>query len=314
MFVTNSISAVLTMLTLISAGVLAAKLGFINNETEVKLSNLALNFSVPCLLFISCLKYINQELISGLGMIILVPALIIIFGYVLAIAVGKIFRVPPENFGLFCVMFSMSNAIFIGLPVCLLIFGEEALPLVATYFPFNALIFWTIGALGIAADAGKKEKFKLSSLKKMLSPPLLGAFFGGAFALIGIPLPTFLSDAMSYMGGLTTPIACLLVGCTVANMGKGMLKLTKEGRLTLVGRFIVSPAIALGLCLLLKAPALVTNVYTLEAAMPVMSQCMLLARSNGANHRLAAQMIAVTAVLAMIYVPGLVFLLSRVVL
>ena len=313
MVVANSISAVLTMLTIISVGILAARLGFINQETEVKLSNLTLNFSVPCLLFISCLKYINQELVAALGFILLVPALIIIFGYLLAIAIGKMFRVPRESFGLFCVMFSMSNAIFIGLPVCLMIFGEEALPLVAMYFPFNALLFWTVGAAGIAADAGKKEKPGVQAVKKMLSPPLLGAFFGAVFALLGIPLPAFLTDAMGYLGGLTTPVACILVGCTVANMGKGMLKLTKEGGLTLAGRFLVSPAIALGLCLLFKAPVLVTNVFTLEAAMPVMSQCMLLARSNGANHRLAAQMIAVTAVIAMLYVPGLVFLLSRVV-
>ncbi|MCL2718406.1 MAG: AEC family transporter [Lachnospiraceae bacterium] len=313
MYIANSIQAVLTMLTLISLGILAAKLGFVGEETEVKLSKLTLNFSVPCLLFVSCLKYISRELVSELGFILLIPVLIILIGYLLAIGVGKLFRIPRENFGLFCVMFSMSNAIFIGLPICLMIFGEEALPLVAAYFPFNALLFWTIGAVGIAADAGKKEKLGLNAVKKILTPPLLGAFFGAVFALIGISLPVFLTDAMSYMGSLTTPVACILVGCTVKKMGKDMFKISKEGNLTLIGRFIVSPAIALGLCLFFQAPALVTNVFTLEAAMPVMSQSMLLSRSYGANHRLAAQMIAVTAVITMFYVPGLIFLLSRVV-
>ena len=300
------------MLIIIGVGFLAAKLGFVEEETEVKLSKLTLNFSVPCLLFVSCLNHINRELILELGFLLLIPALIILSGYLISIAVGKLFRIKRANFGLFCVMFSMSNAIFIGLPICLMIFGEEALPLVAAYFPFNALLFWTIGAAGIAVDVGKKEKLRLAAVKQVFSPPLIGAIFGAIFALASIPLPLFLVDAMRYLGNLTTPIACILVGCTVFNMGKGMLHLTREGKLTLVGRFIVSPLIALGLCLIFKAPAMVTNVFTLEAAMPVMSQCMLLARSKGANHRLAAQMVAVTAVVAMLYVPGLVFLLVTV--
>ena len=311
MYLTNSFSAVLTMLTLISLGVLTSKLGFVDDQTEVRLSKLTLNFSVPCLLFVSCLKYISREMVSELGFSLLIPALIIIIGYIIAIAVAKLFRIPRENFGLFCVMFSMSNAIFIGLPINLMIFGQEALPLVAAYFPFNVFLFWTIGAIGIAADVGIKEKPGLGTLKKLLTPPLVGAILGSAFALIGIPLPGFLTDAMSYMGALTTPVASILVGCTVAKMGKEMFKLSKEGKLTLLGRFVVSPAIAISLCLLFGAPFLATNVFVLESAMPVMNQGMLLARSYNANHRLAAQMIAVTTVITMLYVPGLVFLLSK---
>ncbi|MCL2050788.1 MAG: AEC family transporter [Lachnospiraceae bacterium] len=314
MYVANSIEAVLTMLTLISLGILAARLKFVGAEMEVKLSKLVLNFAVPCLLFVSCLNYLSRELVKELGFILLVPALIILGGYLIAMIVGKIFKIPRANFGLFCVMFSMSNAIFIGLPICLMIFGEEALPFVAAYFPFNALLFWTLGAMGIAADVGKKEKLGFNTVKKLLTPPLLGALFGAVFALAGLKLPSFLTSAMGYMGSLVTPVACLLVGCTVFKMGKEMFKPSKELGLTLVGRFIISPAIALGLCLLLRAPALVTNVFTLEAAMPVMSQSMLFALSYGANHRLGAQMIAVTTMVAIFYVPGLVFLLSKVVL
>ena len=112
------------MLLCIGAGILAEKLGFIDEGTETKLSKFTLSFSVPCLLFLNCQTYMSRALFSELGLALLVPALTILLSWVLAVAVGKLFRVRRENFGLFCVMFSMSNTIFIGLPVCLTIFGD----------------------------------------------------------------------------------------------------------------------------------------------------------------------------------------------
>ena len=90
------------------------------------------------------------------------------------------------------------------------------------------------------------------------------------------------------------------------------MKLGREGWLTLLGRFIVTPAIGFGFCLLFATSLNVTQVFTTVAAMPVMSQSMLLARAYGANHKLAAQMIAVTTLLGILYVPLLMLVLDRV--
>ncbi|MDR1735308.1 MAG: AEC family transporter, partial [Oscillospiraceae bacterium] len=213
--VASAFSGVLTLLLLIGAGILAVKLGYISEETETKLSKFTLHFSVPCLLFLNCLTYISRELISEYGLILLVPFLIMLIGYGLSLAVGKLAKIPRENFGLFCVMFSLSNTIFIGLPVCTAIFGDQALPLVAAYFPFNTLMFWTLGAMGLAKDGGAKFKPGLGTVKTVLSPPLIGALLGAAFALLEIgELPGFITEGIRYMGNLTTPVACILAGCT----------------------------------------------------------------------------------------------------
>jgi predicted permease len=166
--------------------------------------------------------------------------------------------------------------------------------------------------MGLAADSGRKLRFGPDTVKKILSPPLLGALLGAAFALTGVNLPGFLTDAVTYMGSITTPVACVLAGCTISRMGLDVVKIPREGWLTFAGRFVFGPLISLGLCLFANAPALVTRVFTVESAMPVMSQSMLLALTYNANHRLAAQMITLTTVVGLLYVPLLVFVLERV--
>jgi predicted permease len=310
MLVTNAISSVITLLICIAAGTIAGKLNYINEETERRLSKLTLHFSVPCLLFFNCQQYLSPELIKELGGYLLLPGLTILISYTLAIAVAKLFRIKRENFGLFCVMFGLSNAIFIGLPVCLAIFGEESMPLVAAYFPFNTVVFWTLGAMGLAADGGVKLKPGWATIKQVFSPPLIGTILGAFFALIEITPPVFLMDALRYLGNITIPAALILAGCTLSRMGKGMLKIPKEGWLTIAGRFIIGPLIALGICLLAGAPQLATRVYVVEAAMPVMGQAMLLARAYNANYRLTAQMITLTTLLGLLYIPFLIYFLE----
>ncbi|MDR2547627.1 MAG: AEC family transporter [Lachnospiraceae bacterium] len=311
MLVANALQAVLTMALIIGVGVAAVRFGYISEDMEVRISKFVLHFCVPCLLFVSCLNYISREMVSDLGVVLLIPLFSISLCYGVAVLVGKLFRVPRENFGLFCIMFSMSNVIFIGMPLSMMIFGEEALPLIAAYFPFNTLLFWTLGAYGMAGDTGEKYKLlSMETLKKIFSPPLLGAIAGVTAALVGITPPTAIIDAMGHIGSVTTPFACILVGCTLCRMGKDVIKVPREGWLAMIGRYMVAPAIVFALGMLMGAPVFVSQVFMTVAVMPVMSQSMLIARVYKGNYQMAAQMIAVTTMLCFIYIPLLMAVIS----
>ena len=54
--------------------------------------------------------------------------------------------------GTFASMFTLSNTIFIGLPVNFVLFGEGSLPYVLLNYIANTSFFWTIGAYSIARD------------------------------------------------------------------------------------------------------------------------------------------------------------------
>jgi predicted permease len=312
MRVSDALQGVLTLLLLIAAGAYMTRRHYLNEETEGKLSTLTLRFSAPCLLFLNCRDNLSLELLSRMGFTLFIPPLTILASCALGWGAARLFRVPAGNRGLFLVLFSMSNTIFIGLPVCMAIFGERALPLVSVYFPFNLFCFWTLGAMGLSKDGGAAFRFDFQTARRIFSPPLLGALLGTAFALLGWNLPGFLSEALRHIGSLTTPVSMFVTGSILMRMGKSAFAVPREGWLALSGRFLIAPGLTLASCLLLNAPPLTTQVFTLEAAMPAMSQSLLVARSVGANHRLAAQMITLTTLIGLALTPLLVYLLTLV--
>jgi len=64
-----------------------------------------------------------------------------------------VFNVRKDRRGTFASMFSLSNTIFIGLPVNLMLFGDSSLSYALLYYIANTILFWTIGVYGIARDA-----------------------------------------------------------------------------------------------------------------------------------------------------------------
>lgn len=316
--VEGALQGVFMLLTLIIVGVILTKKGFITEEMEDKLARMTLLIFIPCNLFQNSLSYMNAELLRDMGHVLWLPMAVMLPGYFLGYPIAALFRIPHGNRGLFRVMFGLSNAIFIGLPVCLAIFGESAMPVVTIYFFSNTLIFWTVGVSGIASDAGKKYPFGVKTILKIFSPPLIGALLGAALALLKLELPRFLFDSVRYLGGMNVPVSLLLTGAVLSRMGKGVLKLGREAALTLVGRLLVQPALMLAACLLFRRlglmsnvdASLVTGVFVVEAAMPVMNQGMLMAKVHGANSRLAAQMLTLTTLASVVWIPVLVFLME----
>lgn len=312
MSVGSALQGVLMLLSLIGAGFYMARRRFLTEELEGALATLALRFSIPALLFVSTADYITPAFLAEAGSFLLIPFGCMLAGFGLGLLLARLFPVPRRGRGVFLVMFALSNSIFIGLPVCLAIFGEEAMPYVVSYFPANTLFFWTLGNLGIAADGGKKPKGLSDVLKQIFSPPFLGFLAGLAAALTGLALPPFIPQALSYLGGLTVPISLLTTGAMLSRMGRDALRLPVAGCLTLLGRFLLIPGLTLGVCLLFGAPPLMTGVFTMTAAMPVMSQCVIMARVHGADGRLASQMLTVSTLLSLAFIPLWVLLLERI--
>ena len=79
--------------------------------------------------------------------------------------------------GIFQSTFTTSNTIFVGLPVTMALFGEEAIPYTLLYFFANTTFFWTLGNACIQADSKEfsyQQMFTLKTLRRIFSPPILG--------------------------------------------------------------------------------------------------------------------------------------------
>ncbi len=322
----DALQGVLMLLVLIAVGFFAAKRGLLTESLENALSRLTIKIAIPALLFCNTLSFVSLDFIRSLGWLLLIPPASLLVGYGLGYLAAKLFRVPAKDLGVFLVMFALSNCAFIGIPVTKAIFGDAGMPYVVTFFPANTAVFWTLGNLGIARDGGKKPDSFTNTVKQIFSPPLLGFLFGLVAVILGfrlpgtavgmdhaIVIPKFLAEALTYLGGLTVPVSLLTTGAVLSRMGKDAVHVGRTGLLALLGRMIIMPAITLGMCLSFGAPAILTNVYTMISCMPVMSQCVIMSSLHGANNRLSAQMLTLSTLLSMVWIPLWVLLLQIVV-
>ena len=314
----GAFQGVFMLLTLILLGVFLTRAGLVTLEMEEKLARLTLLVFIPCNLFQTSISYMSAGLLRDMGHVLWLPFAVMLVGYLLGYPISSLAKIKSNNRGLFRVMFALSNSIFIGLPVCLSIFGERSMPLVTIYFFGNTLIFWTAGAKGIASDAGKKYPIGLKAVANIFSPPLIGSLLGAALAIANIQLPKFLQSSISYLGGMNVPVSLLLTGAVLSHMGKDLFRLGREATLTLAGRLLVQPFLMLAACMLFLHlglmdnldSALVIGVFVLESSMPVMNQSLLLSKVYGANENLAAQSLILTTLASMAWIPILVFLLE----
>ena len=283
----------MTIFIIAAAGWMAAKRGYITEQFDHALVKLALVTVIPALVFHSTVTYISTEFITEkLGFAVLLPALTICVGYAAGRALARAMRLPVNERGVMSVLFSMSNTMFIGLPLCVAVFGEWTAPYVMSYMLSNTLIFWTLGSLSISGKAGVRQVF---------SPPLTAFLAGMAVALPNVPVPDFIMEAARILAGMATPVALLVVGGVLARMERP--RVPKMVTASLLGRFVFMPALTFAACSLLGASNQATVVYTAVSAMPVMNQAVLVSRVHGNCAEEAAQAFTLSVLCAMAVIP-----------
>lgn len=323
----NALGSVFSVLLMIAVGFVLAKRGWFSASGfaggganggggEKLISRLVVNVSLPAYMIANLMGgYDRARLVSMLpGLPI--PFLSMAVAFAMSAAIAALFRIRPERRGTFSSMASLSNTIFIGLPVNMMIFGEASLPYVLLYYIANTVMFWTLGVHGISSDgarlAGAPPPPLLSSsgLRRLLSPPLLGLIVAVVLIMLGVPLPKPLLDTARTIGSMTTPLSMLFIGIVVAKVDWRSIRIDRDLALVTVCRFILSPAVIIVMLRLTDLPMLMKQVFLVQSMMPAMTQTPILAAAYGADTEFAGLGTSMTTVLSLLVIPACLALSS----
>lgn len=308
----NSLESIFSLIIMISLGYILTWKGLFGQDTAKAFATVVTKVALPAYMVWNMTSVFDREKLFSLADGLIIPFLSMLACYVIGYIVSKTIRVVPKRQGVFRCMFFVSNTMFIGLPVNLALFGEKSVPYVLLYYIANTCLFWTLGVYGISGD-GDMEKAKVLSfqtLQKTFSPPLIGFFVGVLFVLLDIKLPSFVMDSCKYLGNLTTPLSLLFIGISMYGAGWDDFKISSDMIAIVLGRFVVSPLLVLLIAYLLPISTLMKEVFIIQAAMPVITQASIIAKTYHADHRYAAVMITITTILAMIAIPIYMFLFT----
>ncbi|MEZ0536500.1 AEC family transporter [Caldicellulosiruptoraceae bacterium PP1] len=299
----NAFEGIFVIAVIVVVGIILAKMNVFKEEHLDLLSFLVNNVSFPAYMVVNISKTFTKKEILNLSKGLIVPACAMIISLLIGILFTKAANIDNKKRGVFVTIFSLSNTIFVGLPVCKALFGDKAVTYVLLYYLANTTIFWTIGVNRIINSIEENQNYSNNILKRILTPPLYSFIIGIVLVMLDIRLPDFISRCLNYLGDMTTPLSMFFIGIVINSMGIKNFKLNKDNLLVLLGRFLITPLITFLLLKLIYLPIDMKKVFFVMSVMPAMVQTAIVSKKYGADYQFATSIITITTILSMIIIP-----------
>ena len=305
----HAVASVTIILLLTATGYFCAAMGWMSPQAKRFISKFTMSVAIPCMCVYGLTNNLTHELLAGSLGFLLVPLLSTVGAFLLSLLVGRLLKLPCKRLGVFMMMCSVSNAIFIGLPMCTELFGEACTPYVMLYYLVNTSFVQLVG-LSLVRWSGEGGGFDKRMIKKFLTTPaVIGVLVSFVLVFTGIRLPSLVMSYCKYMNNLVTPLALLLTGYIIYEIGLKNLKLDRDLAIMLLFRFLLVPGVSFALCELFGVAGLGRSVLLVETAMPVVTQTVVAAADYGADEQFAAQGAALSTLACFVVIPVLMLIL-----
>ena len=249
-------------------------------------TTLVINIGLPSLLFHTLATSTVQ--LASLGQIALAAVVVHILSTVVSVTLlksrGKDWRLAVAHV--------VGNTGNLGLPLCLLAFGDEGLAYAMAYFAVQCLLMFSLG------DAIYAGRFSWSAVFR--SPILAAVIAGVAVRLTHFPMPSLIMDTTSLLSGLVIPLMLITLGVSLASLKVHQLpsclfwSVVRTGVAVCVG-FLVAA--------LFQLEGVARGVLIIEASVPVAVFNFLLAQKHGRDSTEVSGLILVTHLGSLLYLP-----------
>ena len=219
-------------------------------------------FAIPCLVFYT-LANVQLDVTKLYDMGLAAIAANIIF---VAIGAGVLALLKLRQ-RVYLQSLSFPNVGNVGLPLCLLAFGQEGLALGIIFFAVYVMFQLTVGVAFVAGSF---------SVKSLLAMPIIPATLLACVFLFGtIDVPKWINNTTQMIGGLTIPLMLFTLGVSLASLE--VKSLNRAVGLALL-RAVMGFAVGLGLVEVLALDGIAAGVVILQCAMPIAVFCYLFAQ------------------------------------
>jgi len=218
---TAVVNAALPVFALILAGWLAARQRWLPVACADALNRFVVYLALPALLF-RAMAQAQLDVVSYGGFIVAFSGGMLLTG-VLSFLLGRARGLAQRrlaDLSLDALSASYANAGFMGIPLCLMLFGPGSLaPVILTVLMTACVLFGVALALvefDLQRDGGLAAATR-KTLRALLRNPLLVApILGVACARVGVSLPLAVDNFLALLGGAASPCALVCIGLFLA--------------------------------------------------------------------------------------------------
>lgn len=308
----NSVQSVAIILLLTAAGYFCAWKGWLTKDAKAFISKLLMNMAVPFMCIYSLRTKLTIDMLKEAGPMLLVPFVCVSSSFIVSIIIAKLMRLERRTFGVFVMMGGLSNTMFIGFPMCTELFGSDSTSFVIMYYMVSTCFTQFLGMTFIrwAGESGAKVSVKKVIKKVITTPTIVGVATGLTIVLLNIQPPALFMSFGKYMNQIVTPMAMMVTGKIIYDIGLKNLKMSPVMWMTLLVRFVISPGLCILLCNAFGVTGMAKGVFVIQAAMPVVTQTVVASAEYGADEETAAQGCAISTLASFIVIPILMLILQ----
>lgn len=289
----------LKLFLLLVLGFVLFKCHIFDEYTNKKISALIVNVASP-MLIISSIAGVEGNDKSIVFLMIGAGILMYIGFIILGKIINRIFPFPKKDWPVYECMVVFANTGFMGYPVLLDVFGQEAVFYASLiHMAFNFFVYtYAIMCLTKSDDS----KFKLN-FKQLLTPGIVLIFIGILIYLFDMQLPSVLMDTINSVGSLTAPLSMMMIGSSLAVYPIKDSFTDWRSYVFAFVRLMIVPFVTMIMCRLLHIDAYYANITIITNAMPVGSMVLMLATQYNANVKIVTRNIVVSTLLSVITIP-----------
>lgn len=296
---TATLNQMLVLFIFMALGFFLNKKRLLPLDDSVVLSKLETYAFVPCLVFSVFYKYCTVENFKQKWTYMLYGAAVMAVSLPIGIVLAKLFAKDGYLKKIYTYSFAVANFSFMGNAVVLGVFGEKVL---FDYMIFTLPLNLYVYSIGTASLIPTEKGDKLS-VKTFVNPIFIALILGAVCGLLSVPLPKFITTAISSAGACMSPLAMLLTGFVIGEYSLKTLASDKKVYLASVIRLIILPSAFMAMLLLLKTDKDIIRVALCATAMPLGLNTVVFPAAYGGDTTPGAGMALVSHLISVITIP-----------
>lgn len=310
--ITVLVNQLIQLFLIICIGYFVFKIDILNETVNKHINSLIINVTMPLMIISSVLAMNDRPASSIIAILFAVSIGFFIIMPILAFIIVKIMlktmHIVKSRQGAYMFMMIFSNVAFMGMPILNAACGEDG-PTAVFYAAvlnifFNLSVF-TYGVIIIGYGDTVKTTLKF---KDLLSPGILCSIIAIIIYALNIHFPSTIENVIGTVGSLTSPLAMILVGSTLASMK--LREVFNEWRIYIFSAIkqFVLPILLYPVFRLCISDDLLFNVMFIEFLMPIANIALMLATEHGLDYKFVSKTIFISTLMSLISIPLVIYL------
>lgn len=287
-------------------GAIVAKLGWLSQELNDKISRLSFRYGLPLMLFAGAAGVDYSDAMTATYLLAGVLATLLVALTSWLYSSWRQHALSEQ--GIFVQGAFRSNLAIMGVALCISAYGERGAQLAALAVAVMTSLYNVLAVVVLNRSLGTGTSIGDAFLGVLRNPLIIGIAAGAVVSLSGVPVPPIVQPASVWLSAFFLPLMLICIG--------GAMKLSElrySGPLaweSTFWRLVISPLITVVLALLLGVRGEALGVLFLLVATPTAASGYIMVVAARGNGVLAANIIVLTTVLSAITLTIGLFILS----